>query len=297
MPTKTRHRSVTDDRNDLARKQGEITRRREIVAGELAGANARAAQLDDERLAEFKASAAELRDPDLASIDERRAVEHKRQADLKQQLAELTAAAAAVEREIAALYVERRIEWADEARKMSALEAADRARLVKVGRELLASHTETVRSWLPPARTFGRDKLSPELPFVSVNARVPGRSLADRITLPSSARVTVNRVELFDPIALVRAAIEFFERHPDALPAAVVPPDALQGRAGMYRDTVTGAEIAVDDDTITSPMSPIDPSIDELGCAHHIRYADLPAGFHRRPDEPAIETIDLGGQR
>jgi hypothetical protein len=296
MPLKTKARSVIDDHNALVRERGELSRRRDKVAGELAGSRARAAQLEAERKAEFAIAVREAREPNTSAIDERLTAEGGRQADLALTIAALNDAEARVEREIAALFVERRVEWADEARKMSALEAADRARLVKVGRELLASHTENARAWQQATRSYKvGDKLAPSLPIgFRLRAFVPGQSLADWITIPRSARTTVDHVERFDPIQLLRAVIEQLAEHPDALPAASVPPTSLVGRAGTYRNTVSGHTAPFDDADLASGF--YDTTVDDLNLALWVRVGDLPVGYVSLHGEPTV-SIDLGERR
>jgi hypothetical protein len=223
-------------------------------------------------------------------------------AELDTQLHALVAAEQALDLEVENLHADRRAEFVAVAHEATERDMEASRSAAASLRHWLDAYRASVAKWTSawrgvPIHTGDgeRDVLRPETYGNVVNARVPGGSLADRITLPSSARSVVNGVELWrlDVVAEhVTAALE----HRTGAPAALATGER-QGTPGMYLDAAHGREVAVpaiqlygDDRTGHKPNPEIRALVtpDEFGLARLVWQRPLDEAYA----DLAPETID-----
>jgi hypothetical protein len=293
-PTKRAPRvpTVLDGLRSLNRRRAEVGKRLSDVGLEVNGAKARIEQLKAERAAEQREAAQQLRPPDLLSIDERTRAAKAELAGLVEQVQALRAVEAGVDREVLELHEAQRAGFLALAHEGSDLDASEGQQAAKRIRNWLMARRANQTGWrsawrgLPLRDEHGeRDPLRPEVFGGRSDARIPGASLADRVELPSTARHTVNGVELWDVEILAAVVAEALEAN-TGRPAAIVPPTALQGRPGIYRSAATGRPQRITHRELHGSGVPHSPApspllvdavrIDGHGCAQLVWVAPLP---------------------
>jgi hypothetical protein len=274
-------RTVLDDLADLEARKVQIDARRTEVTRILHACHRRAAALEEQRNAEVTAAVHDLRDPVIAATEKDLLDEQGKVAALADQIAALKTAVGEVDKQIASLRRGRRGEFIALARaNAEAVVAPAQERLIDAARKLAAAVRENGELWRSAFADTGRGPLNPELPLgTRVDARLPGGSLATRCTVPRANRVVVNDAELFQTVGTLAVLIDHLERYGNiGMPAAVVPANALQGRPGIYRDSVLGGEHAIDHATLNAPTSWFECTVDEHGMSRFVWIAPLPAG-------------------
>jgi hypothetical protein len=227
---------------DINRRRGANARRKDEIGAELAGAKQHLEQFKVQRTHEQRAAARETREPNLDALDAQvRAVEVAI-ADLTEKLAACQYVDAELERELLDLHASRRSEFIDQALELSDIERTESQRTAKRIRDWIMTRRTNAQAWVSAWNGISldagggqRDPHRPEIFGARSNSRVPGAALADLVALPSEPTARVDGRALWDPRVLAEALAAYLERA-SGLPSSYVPPDALQGRAGVYRN-------------------------------------------------------------